>query len=305
MSKTGICPVCGYDPDRDAAKHPALAKLREGAVPTGGDSSPDDVRIAGLKARIAALEEQLDRQAYSLPVTENPAIWAGEKGCIRLRKGAALPDGVAVPAVWKGEPVTVLGGFEFSNSLIRRAILPEGLTDIGRHCFEGCGRLVDIELPSTLRWIGPAAFSGCEKLERALLPDAVEAVADDTFFNCRSLREVRLPAALRTIGERAFRCCERLERIEIPAGAAVIGAEAFAGCTSLREVRLPAGLGWIEKRAFAGCSALREIEIPDGAKNVSFDAFASCAALEKVSLPGALRGLKLQLRRSCRAEYRD
>lgn len=151
MEKREICPVCGYDRSRDAAKYPALAKLREGAAPSGGGSSPDGARIAALEARVAALEEQLDRQVYSLPITENPAIWAGEKGYVRLRKGAALPDGVAVPAVWKGEPVTVLGSFEFSNSLIRRVVLPEGITDIGRHCFEGCGRLVEVELPSTLQ----------------------------------------------------------------------------------------------------------------------------------------------------------
>ena len=54
----------------------------------------------------------------------------------------------------------------------------------GCSSFARCVNLQEIELPSTLLWIGPKAFSYCIKLTSISIPEGVEAMGSYTFNKC-------------------------------------------------------------------------------------------------------------------------
>ena len=59
MASSYSCPVCGYDPGRDAGKYPSLARIRAEKVPFGGGHAPGPEEIARLESEISALDEEM------------------------------------------------------------------------------------------------------------------------------------------------------------------------------------------------------------------------------------------------------
>ena len=110
-----------------------------------------------------------------------------------------------------------------------KAVVPEGVEEIGRQAYDRLSSLTEIELPSTLRRIGEQAFAGT------------------------NLREVELPPALETIDTKAFSFCRSLTALDINENLRVIGAQAFEGCP-IREVYIPSGVESIGNDSFLGIS---------------------------------------------------
>ena len=330
MSKKGICPVCGYDPGRDAGKYPSLARIRAEKICFGGGHAPDPEEIARLKARIAQLEALLEEKcpAFSCPVPEDP-LWTdgGISGSIRPRSNVDLPAEVSVPAFLKGKPVTKLAVSAFRGKPVRRVFLPEGLTEIGGECFADCRKLEEVYLPSTLREIQWSAFSGCERLNHLILPEGllrigadcfcraglkeilvpstVREIGDGAFSDCDELKAVRLPQGLEKTGIRLFSNCGSLGSVQLPDSLTEIEAYMFENCDMLREIRLPAALRSIGDYAFSGCSSLRELELPNGVQKIHPEAFAGCRQLIRLVLPAAMYGKPLpRLRQTYGGVYR-
>lgn len=81
---------------------------------------------------------------------------------------------------------------------------PNGTTDCNVISITGfAGVPIElIELPSTLKSVGPEAFADCVKLEQLTLPASLESVAEWSFKGCTSLKTVNYNAVnLRTVGE--------------------------------------------------------------------------------------------------------
>ncbi|MBO4849294.1 MAG: leucine-rich repeat protein [Prevotella sp.] len=80
-----------------------------------------------------------------------------------------------------------------------------GLTYVGESWFEGCSKLGNIVLPSTIATIGEKAFNGCSALQEMELPEAVIGIGANAFASCTSLNTIMVrsntPA---TLGANAF-----------------------------------------------------------------------------------------------------
>ena len=328
MASRHSCPVCGYDPGRDAEKYPSLARLRVEKVSFGGGHAPDPEEIARLNARIAELEALLgEQQRFQAPIPETPMLWTFEApGEIRPRRNAAIPMEVSVPAEIQGKPATRLAVSAFLDAPVRRVFLAEGLTEIGGECFKRCRKLEEVHFPSTLREIRWSAFSGCEQLNRAILPEGLMRLGEDCFYRA-GLRELRLPSTLREIGSGAFSGCDYLQEIRLPEGLektgnrlfsgcrwlqkvwlpdslTEIGAYMFEDCSLLREIRFPASLRLIGAYAFSGCSSLQELRLPDSVERIHREAFVGCRELTRLVLPHAMVGKPLpRLRKGCKVAY--
>ena len=50
---------------------------------------------------------------------------------------------------------------------IKKAVIPEGVTSIGKYAFKGCKRLTSITIPDGVTCIGDNAFYNCENLEKS------------------------------------------------------------------------------------------------------------------------------------------
>ena len=123
----------------------------------------------------------------------------------------------------------------YRNEIVE-AVLPEGLTAIGRSAFANCTALLRVDIPNNVQQIGNQAFVGCSALETIKIPEGVTAVGEFTFQNCASLQSVKLPDSLKSIGMHAFGYCTSLKSVTIPANVDAIYMGAFENCTSLKEV---------------------------------------------------------------------
>ena len=91
-----------------------------------------------------------------------------------------------------------------------------GLDYVGASWFEGCSKLGNIVLPSTIKTIGARAFNGCSSLREMELPRGVISIGASAFDGCTSLDNIvvrdSVPA---TLGVNAFHKHDGL-RIWVP-----------------------------------------------------------------------------------------
>ncbi|WP_230327830.1 leucine-rich repeat domain-containing protein [Bacteroides cellulosilyticus] len=128
----------------------------------------------------------------------------------------------------------------------------------GCSSFARCVNLQEIELPSTLLWIGPKAFSYCIKLTSISIPEGVEAMGSYTFNKC-IIQEINLPAALTSIGRYALNS-SRINNLTIPAKVTSIGEEAFSNGT-YDQVVIPSNVTSIGNSAFYSANIRNSLEI--------------------------------------------
>ncbi len=110
---------------------------------------------------------------------------------------------------------------------VKKAVIPEGITNISNNTFSGCASLTEVTMPSSIKSIGENAFSGCASLIGLQIPKGVTDIGSWAFFKCKSLKSITLPDAVTQIGDYAFYGCEELEQITIPKSTKVIGKYAL------------------------------------------------------------------------------
>jgi hypothetical protein len=86
-------------------------------------------------------------------------------------------------------------------------VLPEGLVEIGELAFSGCMGLTKLQIPSTVKEIGPYAFE-FTMLRMAVIPEGVKVLNNDVFDGCFLLGSVMLPSTLECIEDHAFCSCQ-------------------------------------------------------------------------------------------------
>ncbi|MCD7729897.1 MAG: leucine-rich repeat domain-containing protein [Oscillospiraceae bacterium] len=59
--------------------------------------------------------------------------------------------------------------------------MPDSVTVIGAHAFDGCDQLVEIKIPDSVTWIGSCAFQNCDNLSRVTLPDGISYLGSGSF----------------------------------------------------------------------------------------------------------------------------
>ena len=76
--------------------------------------------------------------------------------------------------------------------------------------FFNCSELREIKLPSTLKEIGPRAFSGAA-LNNVVLPDSGKLTKIDeyAFYQSRELTDITIPACITSIPDNVFAECSK------------------------------------------------------------------------------------------------
>ena len=74
--------------------------------------------------------------------------------------------------------------------LLRRIIIPEGISTIETNAFRNCAALESVKLPRTIRAIHMGAFSGCARLETLDMPVTPELIAADAFWDTPKQEEM-------------------------------------------------------------------------------------------------------------------
>jgi len=150
----------------------------------------------------------------------------------------------------------------------------DGITTIAKNFMKNyySQNLTSVTLPSSIRKIGAAAFSGCSKLSNINFPEGLEEIGesyssyDNGAFARTALTNISFPSTLKMIGAQSFSGCTSLQNFTLPEQLEEIGPEAFKFCSQITSVVFPESIRQIGNGAFYGCSSLSgEITIP---KNV-------------------------------------
>lgn len=165
-----------------------------------------------------------------------------------------------------------------------------------------------VELPTTLKRIEYATFTGCKKLKSIALPENLEHIGECCFYGS-ALRYVRLPSALKAIEDDAFRECKGLTRVDFSEGLEKIGSQAFLG-SGLEDVELPASLRTVSQAAFAKCESLKTVKFGEGLETLGTDEYADNgrmtygvfheSSLERVELPSTLKRIEYNAFGKCK-----
>lgn len=190
---------------------------------------------------------------------------------------------------------------------IKRYKVKDGTRLICDDAFKDCEYLEDIELPSTINFIGKRAFYNCDKLNNIILPENLVYIGDAAFY-CNYIRRiplrVNIPSSVERISGNPFGynsiisannkrykvidnvlytadgkelisyCCPNDEFI-IPYGVEKIGVHAFRN-TPIRKITFPETLKIIDKEAFYDAYDLEYVEFPSSLKAIREKAFGFC-----------------------------
>ncbi|MBR2244763.1 MAG: leucine-rich repeat protein [Prevotella sp.] len=199
--------------------------------------------------------------------------------------------------------------------------LPKSLLRIEQYAFRGCSALKgSLVLPTGLKFIGYAAFQGCNSLEEVVLNENLEVIQGFAFEGCSSLaQEITLPVNFQSLGEScfanctslygtvkfnrdfymfmgtegygssagsSFQNCSKIETVDMSAPDFLdeIPFHTFDGCTALKTVLLPPICDRIDDYAFANCTSLDGIEFPNTLRVLNYGAFQNCTSLTSVDL---------------------
>ncbi len=211
---------------------------------------------------------------------------------------------IVVPETINGQPVKSFRGSAIQDINIKKLIVKARIESMPTLC--ECPLLTQVDLPSSLEFLTPGAFSMCKALEAVniepggdfcsvdgavytadmkklifvpyaagkeiTIPEGVEVIGDCA-MQYSEATSVKLPSTLKEIGQLAFASSE-LESVELNAGLKKIGGHAFEKA-HIREIKLPEGLETIGRMAFYK-TYLDSIYIPDSVTECGGDAFPYC-----------------------------
>jgi hypothetical protein len=236
-------------------------------------------------------------------------------------------EGVSIPPIINGLPVTSIGNDAFSDDTsLTNVMIPPSITSIGEYSFAGCTILSLVTIPGSVTNIGDYAFSGDTRLTSVYFQGDAPT-ADSTVFSSDKATVYFLPCtsgwsslfgglpstpwwqvllsyttnagAITITG-----CSELCGSFTIPAtinGLPVksVGTNAFEDVASLTSVTIPNSVTSIGSSAFRSCSGLTTVTIPDSVVSIGTNAFAGCTSLTSVTIPNSVTSIGSSVFQSC------
>lgn len=155
-------------------------------------------------------------------------------------------------------------------------IIPDYITKIGNHLFEGCSKLISVIISEGVTEIGLKAFYGCEGLTNVAISNSVKTIGFSAFEGCSKLISIIIPEGIIEIGLDAFKYCTSLANLTIYNGVKKIGYGAFNNCSSLTKITIPESVTEIGAYAFSACTSLTKITIPESVTKIGAEIFYCC-----------------------------
>ena len=175
----------------------------------------------------------------------------------------------------------------FEGWHISSIVIPESVTRINDYAFKDCVKLLSVDIPDLVNYIGLESFYGCSSLSSvSISTNSLTGFGSYAFENCSSLSSINLPESLTSIGYCVFWGCSSLTTIVIPESVTYIDNHAFRNCSSLSSINLPESLTGIGIYAFQNCSSLTSISIPGSVTRIGEYAFSGCSSLtSSITIP--------------------
>ncbi|MBP3467446.1 MAG: leucine-rich repeat domain-containing protein [Paludibacteraceae bacterium] len=159
------------------------------------------------------------------------------------------------------------------RSSIKKVVINNGVTSIGKNAFNGCTGLTSITIPNSVTSIGYGAFYGCTGLTSITIPNSVTSIGDIAFDGCTGLTSINvaednlnyasIDGFLYSKDKKTLIMCPmgKTGSITIPNSVTSIGIDAFYGCEGLTSVTIPNSVTSIGEWAFDGCTGLTSMTV--------------------------------------------
>ena len=123
------------------------------------------------------------------------------------------------------------------HSNLKKIVIPEGVTQIGRYAFANCTNLMDISLPQSLKKLDNSAFAW-DKFATIELPDSLETMGTECFSGCLNLTAINIPDGITTLGLKVFNNCRKLRTLTGGLNVESLGQSVFENA-GLLSINLP------------------------------------------------------------------
>ena len=153
--------------------------------------------------------------------------------------------------------VSVIGNYAFSGSGLETIVIPDTVTSLYSHIFDGCSKLKNVTLPKGAN-AGDGFFANCGSITDLSIFDGVNRFGSGAFSGCSGLVDVTMPNSVTAIGNSCFSGCGNLKRLVFSDNIKTVPNSVCNGCGNLEEVVIGSGVTYIENFAFAGCNKLEK-----------------------------------------------
>ena len=169
---------------------------------------------------------------------------------------------------------------------VKKVVIGEGVTSIGKYAFSYCSNLTEISIPSGVLEIGGYAFERTHSLQQVKLPSGLETMGSYLFYRSEGLRSIVIPDSVTSLGASAFSRCVNLKQVTIGAGITKLERYTFYTCTSLTEITVPNNVTVLGEQVFENCSALTTVTFGRQLTEIGKKSFSGCTALKDVYYGG-------------------
>jgi hypothetical protein len=135
--------------------------------------------------------------------------------------------------------------------------IPNSVTRIGNHAFQGCSNLTSANISNSVTWIGDSAFEGCSNLTSVKISNKYcyeyfkDKISYIAFWGANASADGR---CLIKDGKLEVFIAEGVTEYTIPDRVKIIGNNVFSECSNLTSIAIGNGVTSISDKAFAGCS---------------------------------------------------
>lgn len=173
--------------------------------------------------------------------------------------------------------------FAACETNLRTIILNEGVTEIPDYCFFNAENCTNLQLPSTLEYIGDYALCYLENITTITLPEGMRKLGQGALSSCSRLSTVNFNDQCREVGAQCFATCESLRSIDLNK-VERLGRLAFQGCSNLSQVKMD-HVRYMERAPFFNCRGLETIDLPETLEYMEPVTFMLCTNLNSLTLP--------------------
>lgn len=180
----------------------------------------------------------------------------------------------------------IQGDFDYFKDDVLFLTMQQGLVTISGYAFSNYAFQGDLDLPSTVDYIGDGAFSGCNGFGGTYLfeSSSVRYIGDGAFYSLSAIDGNIDLSLVGYIGDRAFYNNTSVNGyINLGAALTGIGEYAFADCSSaFGDLIIPNTVSGLGQYAFENCSSLSGvISLPDNEfyNTIKTGTFKNCSSL--------------------------
>ena len=230
--------------------------------------------------------------------------------CLKIIKNDAFANCTSLEEIELPPSLEDIGRTAFTRSGLKRLVIPESVTVIGKYITLDCKNLDSLSVRSgntvydsrngcnaIIKTESDQLLEGCNT---TVIPQGVIEIGAYAFAGKQGFKEMKIPNSVKYIRQQAFSFCG-LERIDIPSGVRLLESNPFMGCGNLAYISVhednpyyssPSGSNAIISNPDTLILGCRNTVIPPSVTIIAPEAFSFCIGLEKVDIPESVKTVK-------------